>query len=110
MRWDLIIFTAIAFLGLCIPACVTRQEVQADLYLNSGIPAAVCAQYPAIQRYGMYRLVACSSKPTSAYCQHGEKQFRQTRPYCSPSATSYLSILNSDAEALLNKATTPTNN
>jgi hypothetical protein len=79
-----------------------------DVYLNDGIPANICKQYPAVQSYGMYRVVNCSAKPTSVYCQHGEKQFQQFRPYCNSDTKNYLSMLNSDVDKWIGAASTPT--
>lgn len=92
---------------LFIMGCVTREQVQADIYLNSGIPADVCARYPEIKKYGMYRIVACSAKPDSTACQHGEQKFKQTRPYCSDSIREYSSMWDQDIEKWLGKATQP---
>lgn len=87
--------------------CVTREQVQADIYLNSGIPADLCAKYPELKRFGMYRIVTCSSKPDSTACQHGEKTFRQTRPYCAGSTPEYLSMWQQDVEKYLGELNKP---
>lgn len=92
---------------LLVSGCVTRQQIEADVYQNDGIPASVCAKYPEIRNYGMYRVVACTSKPQSKQCQHGEKAFEELRPYCGASSRNYLSMLNSDVEKWLNELNKP---
>lgn len=97
----------LALISSSLVGCVTQQQVQADIWMNDSIPASVCAKDPQLQRYGMYRVVACSSKPTVAPCQHGEKQFEEYRSYCSTQTKNYLSMLNSDAEKWLSQLTIP---
>lgn len=89
--------------------CVSRQDVESDIYQNDGIPSSVCAAYPAVKKYGMFRVVSCKSKPGSAQCQHGETKFEEFRPYCSSRTKEYLSILNTDAEKWLSEFTKPKN-
>lgn len=94
-------------MGFLIQGCVTQQQVQADIYQNDGIPSSVCAKYPEVKKYGMFRVVACSSSPSSTQCQHGEKSFEQYRPYCSPQTKNYLSMSEADVEKWLSQLTTP---
>lgn len=97
------LFLSLVILG----ACVTRQEVQGDIFKNDGIPASICSKYPEVKKYGIYRVVLCSSKPSSPQCQHGEVKFEEFRPYCSSSIKEYLGVWIPDAERWLGDITVP---
>lgn len=78
--------------GCCIASCTTREQIQADIYQHDAIPAKYCVADSPLWNYGMYRVVTCASKPTSAECQHGEKSFEEFRSYCEPSMKDYLAM------------------
>lgn len=90
-----------------LSACVSRQEVEMDIWINEQIPAAFCT--PELQRYGIYRVVLCKNKPEATNCQNGEESYEEFIPYCSPTVGEYLSMHREDAEKWLEKLTRPRN-
>ena len=78
-----------ALLGLAISGCITRQEIDAHIWLQSGIPATVCQASPKIAKSGIYRKL-----------NNGKYEFIS---YCSPLIRHYLSIKDSEYEELLEK-------
>jgi hypothetical protein len=75
---------------LALTACVTRPQVEAELYQNDGIPAAVCDQNPILKGYGVYRVVPCPNLQVHG-CENGETGYQEVIPYCSQRIKTMLS-------------------
>jgi len=68
---------ALRFLTICL-TCLslnsckqlpTRQEVEAEAYLNNGpIPAHICQQHPELNRYGHYRRLNSGRLELVSFC------------------------------------------
>ena len=103
MKKSLLILMAI----LPLSACVTREKVEADIFLNDKIPESLCPVDSNLWHYGIARVVLCKNKPESEFCQNGEESFEQFIPYCDPVIEQYLSMHREDAVKWLDKLTTP---
>ena len=88
-------------------SCTTREEVEADIWLNDKLPARICGPEGELWNYGVYRKVECKYKPEHKYCQNGEKYFQEFIPYCSNRMKSFLSMDKVDANRWLEKLTRP---
>jgi hypothetical protein len=47
----------------------TRKQVDAELWNQSGLPSDLCAKYPEIALYGLYRELDNSKYEFQSYCQ-----------------------------------------
>lgn len=74
---------------LLLSACVTRQQVEAELWMNDGIPKYICDQKPELYNFGIYRVVPC--RPEVLDCQHGEPSYQEYLPYCSNRIKEFMS-------------------
>lgn len=72
---------------LFLNGCISRQEIRANLWLNSGLPADLCMRVPELQKYGMYRKLN-----TGKY---------ELQKYCNPQAQHYFAVLDTDLNAIL---------
>lgn len=89
-RWRerLLAFLILSFVILC-PACVTREEIRAHIWLNNALPADLCVSEPRLRDYGFYRRL-----------DSGKLEFLS---FCSPEALKMLAIIDSEYEELLDK-------
>lgn len=76
-----------AGLLIFLSGCITRQEIKANLWLNSGLPSALCEQVPELKQYGMYRKLNSGKYELQAYCN--------------PQAQKYFSILDTELDKVL---------
>ena len=80
-----------SFLLLCLPACLSRTQIQADVWLQSGITADLCAKYPEVAAEGIYRVLdeaTCNAqgKPPGciefiSYCAIGDDKLPVVQHY-----------------------------
>src|SRR6516225_2517846 len=68
LRGYLRVTPALLFSLALLPGCLTRQEVDAELWLHMGIPAKLCTDNPALTRYGIYRLLNTGESEFVSYC------------------------------------------
>lgn len=47
---------------------VTRKQINADLWEQSGIPKELCEKYPELQEYGHYRVLNNGKYQRFSYC------------------------------------------
>lgn len=99
--------SALLLLLLSLSSCVTRQEVQADIWIVERVPESICNQVPELWNYGINRVVLCKNRPTSQFCQHGEPSFEEFIPYCDKAVSEYLAMHHLDTEKWLNQLTRP---
>ncbi len=87
---------------LCLPAlilsgCITRQEIKSEIWMQSGLPPALCAAHPEIARSGIYRRL------NDDVCLRAHKKIPcyEVVSYCRPEIAHYYSILDSRLEEIL---------
>lgn len=51
-----------------LSGCPSRQEVNAELWLNTGISAEECAKNPELQKFGIYRLLDTGKYELISHC------------------------------------------
>lgn len=60
---------ALLSLTVLISGCPSRKEVDAELWLNTGLPPEICAAHPEIlKHFGIYRLLDSGEKELLSYC------------------------------------------
>ena len=95
----------ILLLGVLVQACVTRQQVESEIYMNDGLPLELCERVPELRQYGIYRVVKCvDSRPE---CSHGEEFYDELLPYCSLRIKEFLSADRVQVEKWLNEISKP---
>ena len=72
--------------------CPSKKEIEASIWLNDGLPLALCEQYPDLAKYGVYRQL-----------NNGSQEFMS---YCNPLVKDWLGIHKADFEKFV-KATWP---
>lgn len=101
-----------------LSACVTREQVEADIWANDQIPEALCAPDSDLWNYGIARVVECKrldrkipqqNEWWNLYCEGKpeDQTFEQFIPYCDPVMQEYLSMHREDATKWLDKLTRP---
>lgn len=89
-------FLALSTAILCL-GCVNRTQIRANLWLNNGLPADLCASEPRLKDYGFYRRL-----------KDGGFEFI---PFCDAALTPHmLAIVDTDLDALLDQAGVPQEN
>lgn len=51
MKW----VAASLFLSFVLSGCVSRDEVEATVWLHNRVPSELCEQHPSLKSYGIYR-------------------------------------------------------
>ena len=64
---------SLAMLGLLssmllLQGCPSRAEIDAEIWLNSGITPDVCAKYPELKQFGIYRKLDTGKYEFISYC------------------------------------------
>jgi hypothetical protein len=90
-----------------LSGCVSRSEVEMDIFIAERVPESVCNQAPQLWDYGIYRVVLCKNRPDSQHCQNGEESFEEFIPYCDKALDEYLAMHREDANRWLEKLTRP---
>lgn len=95
----------LSFLALTsLEGCVTRQEIDAVLFVNEVIPAPICEREPALKKLGIFRIFDCTQNlADNGVCSIGEK-VRERISYCKPGIGHYQSIKDEDLVKVLQKA------
>ena len=70
-----------------LSGCPTRQEIKANMWLNSGLPKELCDKLPELKAYGMYRKLNNGTYELQAYCN--------------PQAQNYFSVHKDTLEKML---------
>lgn len=67
---------------LLLTACVTRQQVEGNLWNMDRLPENVCKQYPFLQQYGAFRVVSCKGQESLPECQGGVPSYEEVISVC----------------------------
>jgi hypothetical protein len=69
---------------LLFTGCVSRQEVEGNIWNMDRIPESLCKQYPFLRQYGAFREISCKGLDIKKYPEcEGADSFDETIPYCS---------------------------
>lgn len=63
---------------LLLPAlsgCVSRAEIKAEIWLQSGLPKDLCERYPDIAKSGLYRKLNSGKYEFLSYCKPQVKKY-----------------------------------
>lgn len=55
--------------------CLTRTQVEATIWLETGLPMDLCERYPEIANYGHYRKLNNGKYEFISYCKKESKDF-----------------------------------
>ena len=92
---------------LLLTSCVTvtKQEIDAVLFLHEQLPADFCQQHPEISKIGVYRILTCTDRLREVgICQPGWTTVRERIAYCKPQVMNYFAVKDSELEAILKHA------
>jgi hypothetical protein len=103
MRGDLVAYRALLYATICVclSGCLTRKEVEAYVWNNTGIAAGVCDKYPILYESGMYRRLddeVCKKNGKNIPCH-------EWMSYCAPEMKSNFSITARDLNKILDELT-----
>lgn len=59
---------ALLLLMVAVSGCPSRKEVDAELWLNTGLSPELCAKEPELQKYGLYRRLDTGKYEFISYC------------------------------------------
>jgi hypothetical protein len=71
----LLAVTLVPLLLIILQACISRKQVVAETWLNSGLPADVCEKYPEIKEYGIYRKLDSGQYEFLSYCKNESQNY-----------------------------------
>lgn len=82
---------------ILLQGCISRKEVVAEIWLQSGLPEDLCIREPELQKYGIYRKLDSGKYEFISYCTEiqddkGQK-FPATQGYLSVKTEKFYSIL-----------------
>jgi hypothetical protein len=90
---------------LMLSSCVTRQEINAVIFLHEQIPETICDHEPELKKLGVYRIMDCTQNLIDlGICKPGQQRVRERISYCKPGIKNYFGVKDSDLEAILKKA------
>lgn len=88
----------VLLLALSLYGCPKREEIRAHMWLQSGLPAAVCSQAPDAAKSGIYRRL------NDDQCPKGKAPpCYEFISYCNPQVRHYLSIQDQEFNDMLDK-------
>lgn len=88
MKVLLLLAMATAFSG-----CIDRDQIEASIWLNNGLPQDLCDQEPELHDYGFYRKL-----------NDGSLEFVS---FCDPKSKEWLSMHSDDFNRLMDEAGMP---
>jgi len=71
---------------ILLTSCVSRQEVEGNIWNMDRIPESLCKQYPFLRQYGAFRVISCKGSKV-AECDGGVDSYDEVIPYCSNRAS-----------------------
>jgi len=74
---------------LMLSSCVTRKQVEGQLWFHDQLPSNICTQYPFLGQYGISRVLSCKEFPNKDRCSDGELDYEIVLPYCSKRITEF---------------------
>ncbi len=92
---------------LFLASCVSRKEVEGQLWLFDKIPDSICKNVEELKYLGVYRVVSCKDFPNPDRCSNGEKEYELAIPYCSNRILKMKAAENHVIEAWLKKLGRP---
>lgn len=99
-----IIFSLLSVLFLS--NCVTRSQVEGELFFLDQLPSSACAQNPELRTIGIYRVLKCPNQ-TVAGCEQGEESYIEGISYCSVRMKEFLSASKVNVESWLKQLSKP---
>ncbi len=67
---------------LILGSCVSRQDVEGNIWQMDRLPAALCSQYPFLKQYGAFRVVSCKGQESRAECQGNVPSYEEVISIC----------------------------
>jgi hypothetical protein len=90
---------------ISLSSCVTRNQIDAVLFVHKSIPQELCDKHPDLKRYGIERVLDCSQELIDVgICQNLNQQVIERISYCKKGITKYFAVKDTDLEAILRKA------
>ena len=68
--------------SLILIGCVSRQEVEGNIWSMDRIPKSICDQNPSLYKYGSFRVISCKGSSVPE-CKNGEESYDEVVSYCS---------------------------
>lgn len=70
---------------ILLTSCVSRQEVEGNIWNMDRLPESICKQYPFLRQYGAFRVISCKGVDISKVpeCDGGVDSYDEVIPYCS---------------------------
>jgi len=90
-----------------LASCVSRQEVEGQLWQFDQLPASVCQNVPELKSLGIYRVVSCKQFPNPDRCSNGETEYEAVFSYCSRRIIEFKAAENKYIESWLKKLGRP---
>lgn len=88
-----------------LSGCISKQEINAALFVHEQIPEAICAQNPELNKVGVYRIFKCNEAYVEAgICKPGQVNVRERMSYCKPAIKTHFSVKDSELRDILIKA------
>lgn len=72
-----------------LQGCLSRKEVNAELWMESGLPADLCTRFPELMEFGHFRKLNSGKY--------------EVVPYCDPNARDYSAIRNKKLNEWMDK-------
>ena len=85
--------------------CVTKQEINAALFVHEQIPETFCKQIPELNKLGVFRIFKCNAAYVEAgICSPGQEMVRERMSYCKPGIKTHFSVKDDELREILKKA------
>jgi len=103
------LFVGLLFFSMALFSCVTRVDVEADVWQTERIPQSLCDQVREINDFGIFRVVKCALVPKHPRCavENPPVEFEEFIPYCSPTADKHVSMHEDDFNKWMDILTKP---
>ncbi len=75
---------SLSLLLLLLTSCVSRQEVEGNIWNMDRIPESLCKQYPFLRQYGAFRVISCKGVDVSKVpeCDGGVESYDEVVSIC----------------------------
>lgn len=94
-------------LSILLCSCVSRETIQAELWMHEAIPEPICQNNPSLKDYGIFRKIKCTKNSKPELCPPGKLTYEEYIPYCSPVIKNYSSANNEKIGEWLKQLTSP---
>ena len=89
---------------LFLASCVTKQEIDAALFVHQQIPEEICEREPALKKIGIFRVVDCNDMLRQiGVCKPDQLTVREKLSYCKYEVIRYFAIKDSELAEILKK-------